>query len=396
MQKIVHLAEPLKKMAAAYAVSASSALSLIAIMMTVTAMTGCGDGGKPTTPKDAMPPTEVDVISINADSAIVTQELQGRVSAIRSAQIRARVEGVLEKQLVRDGSDVSAGTPLFRIDSRMYQANLMAAEADYAAQRATLDRYEPLLANKAVSVQEYDAAKARVKSAEATWQRAKLDMENAMPAAPISGRVGRALVTEGALVGKGEATHLATIEQLDPIRVEFTQPYSDVLALKRQLKDGKRKALAQSTIEIVLEDGNVYAQRGQLKFNDLAVDPNTGTIALRAEFPNPQHELLPGTFVRVRMPQATVEKAIRVPQRAVTTGSDGQTVLVVGEEGKVALRPIITDGIAGSDFLVARGLKDGEQVIVNGVQKIRPGSTVKPVPWEPKPLLPTSVSANSQ
>lgn len=369
----------------------SMPILLVAISLSVL-LAACGEAKNTSANHDGMPPAEVDVIIVAAETATVTQELQGRVSALRSAQIRARVEGVLEKQLFNDGSDVRAGTPLFRIDPRVYQANLAATEADYAAQRATLERYEPLLSNKAVSTQEYEAIKAKAKLAEANLQRAKLDMENALPAAPISGRIGRALVTEGALVGKGEATHLATIEQLDPIRIEFTQPYSDVLSLKRQLKEGKRKALTQNRVELVLEDGSVYAHHGQLKFNDLAVDPTTGTVALRAEFPNPQHELLPGTFVRVRLPQATTDNALRVPQRAVTTGSDGQTVLVVGDDGKVMPRPIVTDGIAGSDFIVASGLKVGEQVIVNGVQKVRPGSTVKPVPWQASPLIPHSAA----
>jgi membrane fusion protein (multidrug efflux system) len=206
-----------------------------------------------------------------------------------------------------------------------------------------------------------------------------------VPRAPISGRAGRALVTEGALVGKGEATHLVTVEQLDPIRVEFTQSYSDVLRLQQAIKAGKeRRAGAEGTrIELLLEDGSIYGEKGRVQFADLAVDPNSGAVVLRAEFPNAKRELLPGTFVRVRFSQAEVDNAIRIPQRAVTATPQGQIVMVVDAEGKVAPRPIRTGAMAGLDFIVADGLKGGEQVIVNGLQKARPGSVVKPVPWNP-------------
>jgi membrane fusion protein (multidrug efflux system) len=332
-----------------------------------------------------MPPPEVDVVTVTPGSATITLDLPGRLLAIRSAQVRARVEGVLEKRLFAEGSDVKAGTPLFQIDPRTYQAAAAAAEADLAAAKATFERYKPLLEIKAVSQQEYDGALARYRQAEAQLSKARLDLENAVPRAPISGRAGRALVTEGALVGKGEATHLVTVEQLDPIRVEFTQSYSDVLRLQQAIKAGKeRRAGAEGTrIELLLEDGSIYGEKGRVQFADLAVDPNSGAVVLRAEFPNAKRELLPGTFVRVRFSQAEVDNAIRIPQRAVTATPQGQIVMVVDAEGKVAPRPIRTGAMAGLDFIVADGLKGGEQVIVNGLQKARPGSVVKPVPWNP-------------
>jgi len=356
-------------------------------------LAACGEGDKKGAPAagpggPAMPPAEVDIVTVAPGSATITQDLPGRLQAVRSAQVRARVEGVVEKRLFVEGSDVAAGTPLYKIDARTFEAQAASAEADLAAAKAVFDRYQPLLDIKAVSQQEFDAAAARVKQAEAALAKARLDLENAVPPAPISGRIGRALVTEGALVGKGEATHLATIEQLDPIRVEFTQTYSDLLRLQQAVKAGKQKRADAAQVELLLEDGSLYPEKGRLQFADLAVDPASGAVVLRAEFPNPRRELLPGTFVRVRFPQAQLDNAIRVPQRAVLGGAQGQSVMTVDAENKVAPLPIKTGAMSGPNFIVTDGLKGGEQVIVNGLQKIKPGATVKPVPWTPgAPLL---------
>ena len=354
-------------------------------------LAACDDGkkGPPGAgPSAGMPPPEVDVITVGTASATITQDLPGRLLAVRSAQVRARVEGVVEKRLFVEGTDITAGTPLFQIDARTYQAQAAAAAADLAAAKAVFARYTPLLDIKAVSQQEFDTAEARVKQAEAASTKAKLDLENAVPPAPISGRIGRALVTEGALVGKGEATPLVTIEQLDPIRVEFTESYSDLLRLQQAVKSGKQKKADSAKVELVLEDGSLYPEKGRLQFADLAVDPNSGAVILRAEFPNPRRDLLPGTFVRVRFPQAQLDNAIRVPQRAVQGGDEGQFVMTVDAAGKATPRPIKTGAMFGGDFIVAEGLKVGEQVIVNGLQKVRPGAVVKPVQWTPGvPLL---------
>jgi membrane fusion protein (multidrug efflux system) len=356
-------------------------------------LAACGDDGKkgpPGAPPGAgMPPPEVDVITVAAGSATITQDLPGRLQAVRSAQVRARVEGVVEKRLFAEGTDIAAGAAAVSDRcTHLPGPGYAAAEADLAAAKAVFGRYTPLLEIKAVSQQEFDAAQARVKQAEAALAKAKLDLENAVPPAPISGRIGRALVTEGALVGKGDATHLVTIEQLDPIRVEFSQSYSDLLRLQQAVRSGKQKKADAAKVELVLEDGSLYPEKGRLQFTDLAVDPNSGAVLLRAEFPNPRRELLPGTFVRVRFPQAQVDGAIRVPQRSVQGGAQGQFVMTVDAEGKVAPRPIKTSTMSGGDFIVDDGLKGGEQVIVNGLQKARPGTTVKPVPWTPGgPLL---------
>jgi membrane fusion protein (multidrug efflux system) len=344
---------------------------------------GCGGGDKPAAgpaPGAAMPPPEVEVITIATGSATLTQDLPGRLQAYRTAQVRARVEGVVEKRLFEEGSEVKAGVSLFQINARTYKAAAESAKADLAIARQTVERYKPLLEIKAVSQQEFDLANAKAKQAEAALSRAEEDLENASVPAAISGRIGRTLVTEGALVGKGEATLLATIEQLDPIYVNFTQSSVDLLRLRQAVKMGKLKHAESAKVELLLEDGSTYSQSGKIFFTDMAVDSSTGSVSLRAEFPNPKRELLPGMFVRIRFPEALAENVIRIPQRAVQVGPQGQAVMVVGAEDKVVPTPVKTGDMAGGDFIIDEGLKGGERVIVNGLQKARPGTVVKPVP----------------
>ena len=352
-------------------------------MLLVAGLAGCGNKSSQAGGPGGMPAAEVDVMVVTPGAATTTQELPGRLQATRTAQVRARVEGVVDKRLFTEGSDVAAGKALFLIDPRVYKAAADSAAADAALAKVTVDRYRPLMAIKAISQQEFDQAQAKLKQAESVLAKARLDLENANVSAPISGRIGRAAVTEGALVGRGEATLLVTIEQIDPIYANFTQSNADVLRLQQAVKAGKVKRAAETRVEIVLEDGSVYAYPGKLQFSDLAVDPNTGSIQLRAEFPNPKRELLPGTFVRVRVAQALMDNAIKLPQRAVQSSSQGQFVMVVDKDGKVAPQPVKADGMSGTDWIIADGLKGGEQVIVNGIQKAPPGSTVKPVPWNP-------------
>lgn len=352
------------------------------------ALAACGDQkpGAPGGPGAGMPPPEVEVVAVKAGSAALSDDLPGRLSAVRTAQVRARVEGVVEKRLFAEGTDVKAGTPLFQIDARTYKTAADSAEADVQVARLTVERYKPLLAIKAVSQQEFDQANAKLKQAEAALAKAKLDLENASAPSPISGRVGRAMVTEGALVGRGDATLLATVEQLDPIYVDFTESNADMLRLQQAVKAGKLKRAAKARVELLLEDGSVYPLPGKLTFSDLAVDPNTGSIQLRAEFPNPRRELLPGTFVRIRVYQAEMDGALTVPQRAVQMTPQGQFVMVVGADGKAAPLPVKVGAMSGTDWVITDGLKGGEQVIVNGLQKARPGAPVKPVPWNASPV----------
>ncbi|MBI5862475.1 MAG: efflux RND transporter periplasmic adaptor subunit [Rhodocyclales bacterium] len=370
---------------------------------------GCGAGsdksaaGAPK-PGAAPPPMEVEVVTIQPGAVTLTQDLPGRLEAWRTAQVRARVEGIVEKRLFTEGSDVKAGATLFQLDARTYAATRDAARADVDAARLVVERYKPLLEIKAVSQQEFDTATARLKQTQATLARAELDLENTHVPAPISGRIGRALVTEGALVGRGEATHLATIEQIDPIYVNFTQPGSEVLRLQAAVKSGTLKRAASVRVDLLQEDGSQYPLPGKILFSDLAVDPGTGAVSLRAQFPNPEHQLLPGMFVRIRFPAAFSDNAIRVPQRAVQGGAQGQFVMLVSPEGKAVPQPVKTGSMAGGDFVISDGLKGGEQVIVNGLQKIRPEAPVKAVPWirkdaettSPTVKLPVSSSSSRQ
>ena len=337
-----------------------------------------GAGGAPGA--GAMPPPEVEVIQVSRSSVTLTPELPGRVAAVRAAEVRARVEGIVEKRLFEEGSDVRAGQPLFKLDNRTYRTAAQAAEADVELKRITLGRVESLLPIKAVSQLEVDTARAALKQSQAALARARLDLENTTVPAPISGRIGRALVTEGALVGRGDATLLATIEQLEPVYVLFTQPNAEVLRLKAAIAAGTLKATASRNIELMLENGAVYPHKGRLLMSDLTVDPTTGAITLKAEFPNPARLLLPGTFVRVKLSQAVADNVVTVPQKTVLSGPQGQYVLLVGPDNKSMPRPVKVGAMAGDRFVIEDGLSGGETLIVDGVQKARPGTVVKPVP----------------
>ncbi|MFZ5568355.1 MAG: efflux RND transporter periplasmic adaptor subunit [Pseudomonadota bacterium] len=351
-------------------------------------LSGCGKSEEPKgggAPGGAPPPTEVAVVVAQPGEALLTKELPGRLQAWRTAQVRARVEGIVEQRLFEEGSDVKAGVPLYRIDARTYRTSHAAAKAELAAAQAVVNRYRPLVEMKAVSQQELDAAEARLRQAEAALARAELDLENTTVPAPISGRIGRSLVTEGALVGRGEATQLATIEQIDPIYVNFTQSSVELLALREAIASGRWKKADTRRMELVLENDSVYPLQGKLLFSDLAVDPNTGAVSLRAEFPNPKKELLPGMFVRVRYPQAKADQLITLPQRAVQLSPAGASVMVVGEGNKLVPRPVKLGGMSGTRWTILSGLQGGEQVMVEGHMKAYPGSVVKPVPWSPTP-----------
>jgi membrane fusion protein (multidrug efflux system) len=335
----------------------------------------------------------VAVVEAKQGEALLTKDLPGRLQAWRTAQVRARVEGVVEKRHFVEGSDVKAGAPLYQIDARTYRTTYEAAKADVAAARAVVNRYRPLAEMKAVSQQELDTAEARLRQTEAVLARAELDLENTTVPAPISGRIGRSLVTEGALVGRGEATQLATIEQIDPIYVNFTQSSVELLALREAIRSGRWRAAGTARMELVLENDSAYALPGKLLFSDLAVDPGTGAVSMRAEFPNPKKELLPGMFVRVRYAQAKADKLVTLPQRAVQMTQAGAMVLLVDKEGKVVPRPVKLGGMSGTTWTVTSGLVGGEQVIVEGHMKARPGSTVKPVPWTPGGAAPAGAPA---
>lgn len=379
---------------------------LMAALLTVI-MAGCGKGANGNGPGagGAPPPAEVGVVTVSQGDVGLVTELPGRLEASRVAQVRARAAGILQKRLFREGSDVKAGQPLFTIDSAPYAAQVASAKAGQARAEANLaqatglaERYKPLVAANAVSKQEYANAVAAQKQAEAdvavgraNVQTASINLGYAAVTAPISGRIGRALVTEGALVGQGDATQLAVIQQINPMYVNFTQSASEVMKLRNGLESGQFKRAnggQAASVRIVLEDGSEYAKLGRLLFSDLTVDATTGQITLRAEVPNPNGDLLPGLYVRVRLEQAQATNAFTLPQQAVTRSAQGDTVMVVGEDGKVSPRTIKIGSAKGNTWVVLEGLKTGEKVMVDGFQKLQPGATVKPVPWQPAGAAP--------
>jgi membrane fusion protein (multidrug efflux system) len=329
----------------------------------------------------------------------VVAELPGRTESSRIAQVRARAAGIVQRRLFAEGSDVKAGQPLFRMDDAPYRATLAAAEASLARAEANLmqtraqaERYKPLAEANAVSQQEYVAAQAawkqseaEVASARAAVQTARINLGYTSVSSPIAGRIGRALVTEGALVGQGEATPLAVVQQTDPLYVNFTQSADEVLRLRAAIASGRYQsagATGSVAVSLVLDDGTVHPQRGKLLFSDLSVDPTTGQIALRAEVSNPKGAPLPGLYVRVRLEQARLSAGITLPQQAVQRGGAGDTVMVVGGDGMVTARPVKVSQGPNRQWVVLEGLAAGEQVVVDGFQKIRPGAAVKPVPWQ--------------
>ena len=369
--------------------------------------TGCGKRAAGFAP----PPPEVSVETVTTESLPVTTELPGRIDPIRTAEVRARVAGILLKEVYREGSDVKAGDVLFRIDPAPLQATYDGAAATLAKDEANLkqtqaqaDRDEVLIKIHAVSQLDYETAisaaaqaAAQVKEDNAALETANLNLGYATVMAPISGRIGKALATEGALVGQSEVTELAVIQQLDPIYFDFTQSSVDVLRLRKQLAEGRLKSVEPGTakITLLLEDGSTYAHEGRLLFSDITVDPTTGMITLRAEFPNPDDLLLPGMFARGQLEQAVNSEAIAVPQQAVAHGADGgATVLVVTPENKVEVRPIKTDTAVGDKWIVTGGLTTGERVIVEGLQKVQPGMTVNPVPFGSSTNMPTANQPN--
>ena len=381
-------------------------LLIVAILSAFLA--GCGKGASEA--PAAPPPVQVGVVTVTQGDVGLVTELPGRLEASRVAQVRARAAGILQKRLFREGSDVKAGQPLFSIDAAPYAAAAASAKAGQARAEANLaqatalaQRYKPLVEANAISKQEYANAVAAQKQAEAdvavgraNVQTASINLGYASVTAPISGRIGRALVTEGALVGQGDATQLAVIQQINPMYVNFTQSASDVMKLRAAMDSGQFKRASggdAASVRIVLEDGTEYARPGRLLFSDLTVDATTGQITLRAEVPNPNGQLLPGLFVRVRLEQAQATNAMTLPQQAVTRSGQGDTVMVVDAEGKVASRPVKIGSAKGNQWVILEGLKTGEQVMVDGFQKLRPGASVKPVPWQPAGAAPAGAAS---
>jgi len=352
-------------------------------LLTAIALAGCGKAEQ-NAPATAAP-REVEALRVETESFTREAELPGRIEPVRVAEVRARVAGIVLKRAFEEGADVKAGDLLFQIDPAPFKAALSRAQGELARAEATLfeaqamlKRYEQLVKVDAISQQDFDAARAGVqgglaakRSAQADVETAALNLGYATVKAPISGRIGRALVTEGALVGQGDATMMARIQQLDPIYADFTQPVADALRMRAALAGAR-----ENTLSLRVE-GTDHESRGTLMFTDISVDPGTGQVALRGRFANPEGVLLPGMYVRVRAPQSTDAAAILVPQRAIQRGADGQArVLLIGQDGKAEARAVRTGVMQGGRWQITEGLAAGDQVIVGAMNGLNPGDPV--------------------
>ncbi|EBC1873746.1 multidrug efflux RND transporter periplasmic adaptor subunit AcrA [Salmonella enterica subsp. enterica serovar Poona] len=365
-------------------------LAVVLMLSGSLALTGCDDkqdqqGGQ------QMP--EVGVVTLKTEPLQITTELPGRTVAYRIAEVRPQVSGIILKRNFVEGSDIEAGVSLYQIDPATYQATYDSSKGDLAKAQAaaniaelTVKRYQKLLGTQYISKQEYDQAladaqqaTAAVVAAKAAVETARINLAYTKVTSPISGRIGKSSVTEGALVQNGQASALATVQQLDPIYVDVTQSSNDFLRLKQELANGSLKQEnGKAKVDLVTSDGIKFPQSGTLEFSDVTVDQTTGSITLRAIFPNPDHTLLPGMFVRARLQEGTKPTALLVPQQGVTRTPRGDaTVLVVGADNKVETRQIVASQAIGDKWLVTDGLKAGDRVVVSGLQKVRPGAQVK-------------------
>ena len=355
------------------------------------AATGKGPGG----PGGAMTP-EVVVVTVQPGTVVLTTELAGRTSAYQIAEVRPQVGGILKERQFREGSEVKAGAALYRIDAASYeaeveraQAALAKADANVASAKLRADRYEELVTIDAVSKQARDDAAVALKQAQAdvaasraALQTAKIALGHTTVTAPISGRIGRSSITAGSLVTANQAAPLATIQQLDPIYVDVTQSSIELMRMKRDLASGVLKSAGpdQARVKLLLEDGSVYPNEGKLQFSEVSVDPASGSVALRAVFPNPKQQLLPGMYVRAVLEEGMRENAVTVPQQAVTRDPRGNAIaMVVGADGTVQPRMLKTDRALGAQWLVSDGLAAGDRVIVEGLQRVRPGAAAKAI-----------------
>ena len=343
-------------------------------------LSGCGEkktGGPPPMP-------EVAVVTIQTKPVVTTTELSGRTSANQVAEVRPQVGGIVQKRFFTEGSDVKAGQTLFQIDPALYQTALARAEANLTALQLKTNRLRELLADKAVSKQEYDDVEAAFKQLQAEVQTARINLKYTSITAPISGRIGKSNVTEGALVTAYQPLALATIQKMDPMYVDVTQSTSDILKLRRQFQEGQlaRNGENQRQVKLLLDDGSEYPLKGKLQFQDVTVDPTTGSVILRMVFPNPKGVLMPGMFVRAIIQEGIHKNAILVPQQAVSRDPKGNPqVLIVDKDGNVQQKQLTLDRAIGNEWLVSSGLEQGDQVIVEGISKVKPGSPVKVVPF---------------
>lgn len=362
-------------------------------------LAGCVESDKAQT---AAPPPEVGVYQVEAQALTLTTKLPGRTASYRVAEVRPQVNGIVQKRLFTEGTEVEQGQQLYQIDARTYEARLARAKANLVTAENLAKRYERLVKTNAVSRQQYDDAMAAWKQAQAEVQVASIDVQYTKVLSPISGRIGRSRVTEGALVTNGQAQEMATVQQLDPIYVDVTQPITKLLELQRALETGRlqRAGEDQAQVSLTLDDGSAYPLTGTLKFSEVSVDPTTGSVTLRAEFPNPDRKLLPGMFVQALLQEGVQQNAILVPQQAVSRDVRGvPSVWVVKQDNSVERREVETLRTVGNAWLIGKGVADGERVITEGTQHARSGVTVKPVEASNVQLVaefgePTAAAAN--
>ncbi|KPW52702.1 hypothetical protein ALO95_200187 [Pseudomonas syringae pv. antirrhini] len=352
--------------------------ALVPTLALLTVLSGCD---KKTDPAPPPPPQKVSVVTLHPRSVNLTSDLPGRTNAFRMAEVRPQVDGIILKRLFKEGSEIKEGQQLYQIDPSTYEAELASAQSNVERYRSLTGRYKQLIDEQAVSKQEYDTAHAQQSQAEAQVKSAQINLRYTKVLAPISGRIGRSAVTEGALVSNGQEMALATIQQLDPIYVDVTQSYGDMLKLRRALASGQLLTAGDNAakVNLTLEDGSEYPLPGALEFSEVSVEQTTGSVTLRAVFPNPDHVLLPGIFVHARLPDGIADKAILAPQIGVTRNLQGRpTAMVVTPDNKVEQRELKVSRTVGQDVLVEDGLKDGDKVIVEGLQFVKPGATVEP------------------
>lgn len=325
----------------------------------------------------------VGIVTLQPEAYTLTSVLPGRTAAYRVAEVRPQVNGIILKRLFREGSDVTENEQLYQIDPAIYQANLKSAEASALSTRTLAKRYQQLVGEKAVSRQQYDDARAANLQAEAALEKARIDLKYTKVLAPISGRIGRSRVTEGALVNNGQSQELAIIQQLDPIYVDVTQSATELLRLKRDLQEGLLESAGENgaQVSLVLEDRSQYPHQGSLEFSEVSVDESTGTVTLRAVFPNPDNTLLPGMFVHASLVAGVNPEAILAPQQGISRNPKGEaTAMVVNDDNQVEVRVLKAERTSGAHWLINEGLQPGDRLITEGLQWIRPGMEVAPYP----------------
>lgn len=349
------------------------------VALSAIAFSGFLAGCKSEEPAPVSAPPEVGVVTLQQQDFVLQTELPGRTSPYRVAEVRPQVDGIIQRRLFREGAEVREGQALYTIDPAPYEATLAHAQAISSQARSLVARYRQLVAEQAVSRQEFDDSQSKALAADADLKSAEINLRYTHVQSPITGRIGRSAVTEGALVSNGQAAAMATIQQLDPIYVDITESSSTLLKQREDFDQGRlqRAGTDGASVSLTLENGSVYPVKGHLEFSEVTVDPSTGSVTLRAVFPNPDHVLLPGMFVRARLQSGVRQAAILAPQQGITRDLKGTpSALVVNADGVVEQRTLIANRTVGATWLVERGLSAGDQLITEGLQFVKPGVKV--------------------